>query len=410
MRIVVVSQYYPPENVPIPAEVARGLAERGHSVRVITGYPNYPKGNIFAGYRQRWRGRELDGPVQVLRVPLFADHSPRALRRMLNYLSFALSSASARGFANGADVVYVYATQMTAALGPWLWRLVGGPPYVLHVQDLWPDSITGSSLVETKARPGLIEKLITPWLSSVYRHAAAVIAIAPTMLKTLVERGVAPEKAQLVYNWADEPAAPAPAHLRTADGTTRILYAGNVGDMQDLETAVIAAHNASGCGVHLTVLGDGVALPRIKQLAKDLGCTNVEFRGQVPMDQVHRELRGADFALVCLKDLPVFRGTIPSKFQTALANGVPVVSTVQGDLRELVDSYRIGFSADAEDPDALAATFCAASRLDRTERIELGVRAHDLHQTLFAASVGMAGLERVLRSSRSHRSARDQPA
>lgn len=395
MRILVVSQYYPPENVPIPAEVARGLAERGHSVRVITGYPNYPKGEIFAGYRQRWRGLESDGKVEVLRVPLYPDHSPSALRRMLNYLSFALSSASARGFAKEADVVYVYATQMTAALGPWLWLVTGGAQYVLHVQDLWPDSITGSSLVDAKPGQGLIGGLITPWLGSVYRHAAAVVAIAPTMLRTLIERGVAPEKAHLVYNWADEPAASGAAPTRTADGTTRILYAGNVGDMQDLETAVIAAHEARDSGVHLTVLGDGVALPRIQQLAENLGCTNVEFRGQVPGDQVHRELRGADFALVCLKDLPVFRGTIPSKFQTALANGVPVITNVQGDLRQLVEREGLGFTADAEDPTSLARAFEAASRLDDLGRAELAGRVREVFGHKFGLGAGVEQIERI---------------
>ena len=400
MKILVVSQYYPPENVPIPAQVARGLAERGHSVRVITGYPNYPTGQVFAGYPQRWRGHEQDGAVEVLRVPLYCDHSQSAWRRMLNYLSFGLSSASARSFARGADVVYVYATQMTAALGPWLWRLTGGAPYVVHVQDLWPDSITGSSLVSAGPTSGrrnrLIERVLTPWLGSVYRHASAVIGIAPTMVATLIGRGVEPENAHLVYNWADEPEPTPAAPARTPDGITRIIYAGNVGDMQDLETAVVAAHRTRELGVHLTILGAGVALPPVRQLPETLGCTHVEFRGQVPIDQVQHELQGADFALICLKDLPVFRGTIPSKFQTALASGLPVISSVQGDLRDLVEHRGLGFTANAEDVDAFAEAFVAAGRLDDSGRAELAARVRNAFQRDFIASANLEQLDWIL--------------
>ena len=133
MNILIVSQYYPPEGVTIPAEIAQGLADKGHKVRVLTGFPNYPSGNIFPGYKQKWRSKGTDGQVEILRVPLVTDHSASALRRMTNYLSFAFTSSTAKKYANDADVIYVYATQMTPALGPWLWKKLGGAPYVLHV-------------------------------------------------------------------------------------------------------------------------------------------------------------------------------------------------------------------------------------------------------------------------------------
>src|SRR5690606_15800752 len=112
-------------------------------------------------------------------------------------------SSTARRLTSGVDVVYVYATQMTAGFGPWLWRKTGGPPYVLHVQDLWPDSVIGSSLVESGAKGRLIAGALRPWLRSAYRGATATIGIAPTMVKTLTERGVPRDRAHLVYNWAD---------------------------------------------------------------------------------------------------------------------------------------------------------------------------------------------------------------
>lgn len=397
MKILIVSQYYAPEAVPLPSDLARGLAARGHSVRVLTGYPNYPRGEIFSGYRQRWRGREYDGLVEVCRVPLFADHSQSALKRLLNYSSFALSASTARRFAKGVDVVYVYATQMTAAYGPWLWRLTGGSPYVLHVQDLWPESIMGSSLVKEGYLAQMMGGILGVWLRGVYRRAAAVIGIAPTMVSTLIERGVPSEHAHLVYNWADaEELAPPTAPTAGQSARADVVYAGNVGDMQDLATAVRAAHAASDAGVTLTIVGEGVALESLRGLVTDLGATNVRFEGSVTRDRMLEVYARADYALVSLRDLVIFHGTIPSKFQAILAAGVPVISTVQGDVRAFVDRFEVGLTADAESVGSLEAAFRVAASLDMATRGGMRRRARAAYDTHFSRTFGMSRVEAIL--------------
>ncbi|MCK2026493.1 glycosyltransferase family 4 protein [Microbacterium sp. SSW1-47] len=395
MRILVVTQYFPPETAPIPADLARGLAERGHTVRVLTGFPNYPAGRIFPGYRQRWRHRENIDGVVVHRVPLFADHSQSAVKRMLNYASFALSSATARRLSRGADVIYVYATQMTAGFGPWLWRVTGGRPYVLHVQDLWPDSIIGSSMMAGGPKERVVSGALGPWLRSAYRRAGAVIGIAPTMVSTLVSRGVPAERAHLVYNWADA-GAPVPSVLPAAEEPrAEVLYAGNVGDMQDLETAVRAAH-AADSGVALTIVGDGVAKPELQALAAELGADNVRFGDPVPRERMPDLYARADYALVSLKDIPVFRGTIPSKLQAVLAAGVPVITTVQGDVRALVDDAEVGLTADAESVDGLADAFRTAAALPPSERVGMARRGRELYDTRFSRESGISMIEQLL--------------
>ena len=187
MNILIVSQYYPPEGVTIPAEIAQGLASKCHNVRVLTGFPNYPSGKIFPGFKQTWRSEEMDGRVEVLRVPLVTDHSSSVVRRMVNYLSFALSSATARKFEGDADVIYVYATQMTPAFGPWLWKKLGGAPYILHVQDLWPESILESSMVGESKLGKIIKAVLNPWLSNVYKNANALESLQLWFLRLRVE-------------------------------------------------------------------------------------------------------------------------------------------------------------------------------------------------------------------------------
>lgn len=396
MKVLIVSQYFTPEIAHIPARLAASLSGNGHHVRVLTGFPSYPEGRIYPGYQQRWRQRERHGAVDVLRVPLFIDHSNSAFRRSLNYTSFAASSTTAGGFAAGADVVYVYATQMTAAFGPWLRRLLGGAPYVLHVQDLWPDSITGSSLVHSGPGERAVTGLLTPWLSSVYRHASAVVGIAPTMIETLNARGVDPDRTHLVYNWSPqepEPAEDAAEPSVSASPGVTVLYAGNIGDMQDLETAVKAAHQTRDAGVRLSLVGDGTATASLRALVETLHATNVDFRARVDSDEVLRLYRRADYALVSLKDLPAFRGTIPSKFQMALAAGLPVVSTVQGDVRRLVEQHEVGFTADSESVDSLAAAFRRAAA-NRSPKLRSNARR--LYADKFSADAGVAAIEAIL--------------
>lgn len=396
LRVLIVSQYYSPEPVMIAPAIAEWLHERGHKVRVLTSFPNYPDGRLQTGYRQRWRRRELVNGVDVLRVPMLISHSKSAVGRLLNYVSYAMSSASARRFSRGADVVYVYATQMTAALGPWIWRACDGAPYVLHVQDLWPESITGSSLVSTRFAARLVAKLLPPWLRSVYRRSSAIVAIAPRMVGELVARGAPPERTHLVFNWALDAPQP-PARERRSDGCVAI-FAGNVGDMQDLETVVRAAKAVFDTGFRLRIVGSGVGLPRVRELSDAIGATNVEFIDRVPREEMATLYAGADFSLVTLKSLAIFESTIPSKFQASLAHGLPVISTVRGDVRELIEEHGVGITANPEDVESLARAFRDAATLEASERVEMSGRALELYRDMFSEAVALHGIENVLES------------
>ena len=402
MQVLIVSQYYLPEPAKISVDVANEISGRGHTVRVLTAYPNYPMGRIYPGYRQRWRSIESHQGVELLRVPLFIDHSQSTIRRILNYATFALTSASARKFARHADVIYVYATQMTPALGPWLWRMSGGAPYVLHVQDLWPDSITGSSLSGGGPLTRLIERVLNPWITRVYRRASAVIGIAPTMVETLIERGVPAERAELIYNWGPEEAyrnCDAEVHRAAKSIHTHLVYAGNIGDMQDLDTVIRAAVATEDEGILLTVIGEGVAKQRLIDLSHELGASNIVFRDAVSSDQIADVYAGADFALVTLKDLPAFRGTVPSKFQAALAHRLPVITTVQGDVRNLTELYGLGFTADTESVDDLTIAFQKAALCSPQQYAAMVAQTSSVTQQLFSRQAAIDRIEVVLRQA-----------
>ncbi len=395
MKIAIVSQYYKPEEAKIPNALAQALVERGHNVRVVTGYPNLPEGRLFPGFRQKLVHHEKDGNIEVRRVPLVISHTQNPIGRFANYASFALSSLSAGRFVRDADVIYVYATQMTAAFAPQMWSRAKSIPFVLHIQDLWPESVTQSSIVRGGFIRGAVDAILKPWLSAVYRRSAAVIAIAPTMQRMLIERGVSEQKVHTILNWADE------AHISQLErphdsrsGLT-VVYAGNIGHLQDLENVVNAARLVSDLnGFRVLIFGSGLAEEHLKLVAQ--GLTNLEFCGRVPTDQMDEVYAKSDFQLVTLRDIPIFRGTIPSKLQGSLAAGIPVITTVVGDVSSLVASADVGLVAKPENSESLAEVFRRAYGMTHAERRQMGDRAKAYYQATMSLSAGVERIEQIL--------------
>ena len=397
MKIVVVSQYFRPEDAKIPNGVAAELQRRGHDVRVVTGFPNYPDGKLFAGYRQRLRGSRIEHGIEVCRVPLVISHSQSALGRLASYVSFGLSSSLAARQLRNADVVYVYATQMTAAIGPHIWKAVRRLPFVLHVQDVWPESITESSMVRNPFVKRLIARTLTPWLSRVYKSSAATIAIAPSMRELLISRGCLAATTHTVFNWADEdtvrlvPPRRNPARLS-------VVYAGNIGPLQDLETAIAAAKLVSDLpGFELIIVGSGIDEARLRD--SSVSAPNVTVKGRVPIADMGAIYSASDFQLVSLRNLPIFEGTIPSKLQGSLAAGVPVICSVPGDAGKLVSDNRVGFTAKAEDAASLANAFRGAYALSQADYSAMCERSRNFYVDAMSMDNGITRIEEILYSA-----------
>lgn len=394
MKVVVVTQYYEPENAWIPNNLAEELADRGHDVRVLTGFPNYPLGRLYPGFRQRPFHSEIHGRVKVRRVPLIVSHSLNPFARIANYMSFAISSLGAQRFVRDADVMYVYATQMTAAIAPHIWNVALRIPFVLHIQDLWPESVTGSSMIRRGLSERFVNGVLNPWIRAVYRRAAGVIAIAPTMGRMLTERGVGAEKLHIVLNWGDE-RRPSEIVAKTKHLGLTVVYAGNLGPLQDLETVVDAARQVTDlAGFRLLLVGSGVIEDELKLRAR--GLTNVEFCGRIPTTQMNQIYAKSDFQLVTLRKTKISEGTIPSKLQGSFANGVPVISTVAGDVSNLVRDYGAGLTSTPGDKNELAKVFRAAYALSLEERRTMGEMALSCYADLMSKSKGIDRIEEIL--------------
>lgn len=377
-HVVVLSQFYRPEPHKFPPGVAAAVAEAGHRVSVVTGYPNRPGGKLYSGYRQRFRFSEVIDGIVVHRVPLVVNHSRKALERVANFLTFSMSALSVTPAVLDADVVYAYATPATAAIPAQIWHKLFGIPYVLHVQDLWPESVTDSGMLGTGPVNRVAAAMLRFWLDRLYGNAAGLIAISPGMQRLLVERGYREDRCAVVYNWAAEHAITVKSGDSFSNNGLRLLYAGNLGRMQDLETVISAARRFDeNTDFQLDIAGGGLLEDDLRAAAA--GSSNTRFLGKLSLEDVGKRYLEADFQLVTLKDIPIFRTTVPSKLQSSLAAGVPVITTVQGDVADLITQYDAGIVAEPENAESLAQAFKTALNMSPTQRARMGANAQRLY-------------------------------
>jgi glycosyltransferase involved in cell wall biosynthesis len=375
-----ISQWYDPEegSAAVPGAIARSLAGHGHEVHVLTGFPNYPTGRIYPGYRQRPYQFESRDGINVHRVPLVANHDRSAVRRAANYLSFAGSAALRPRLLGLADVWLVYSSPATAAL-PALAALVRHlRPYVLLIQDLWPDSVTASGFTAPGRATDLVAGALHRFCDLTYRRAAAIAVTAPGMAEILAARGVPASRLHVVPNWVDErmfrPVDPQP-QLAAELGLSGFvaMYAGNLGELQDLETAIEAVGLLDDLpDFTLAMVGAGVAEPRLRAMAARLPEGRVRFVGRQPVSRMAQLMALGDVQLVSLRDLPLLRATLPSKVQATLAAGRPVVAAVCGDASRLVTDSGAGFTVPPGDAGALAAALRRMVEMGRQRREQLG--------------------------------------
>jgi glycosyltransferase involved in cell wall biosynthesis len=208
------------------------------------------------------------------------------------------------------------------------------------------------------------------------------------MKDLLVSRGVDEAKISVLLNWhagETEESHDEVLNPRLSD-EIRCVYAGNIGMMQDVETVIRAAAEVQHeLPLQVSIYGSGVAEGAAQDLAAELGVQNVKFMGRVSAEQMQDVYSKSDFQLVTLKDRDVFRVTIPSKFQAAISKGVPVITTVPGDLAALCAANDIGLVAEPENPGSLARAFRDAAKMGMRGHAAMALRAHQFYWTTMSA-------------------------
>jgi glycosyltransferase involved in cell wall biosynthesis len=376
MRILLLSQWYTPEPDIRIHLLGRELVARGHQVTVITGFPNYPSGRVYPGYRIRWRQWEEHDGLRILRLPLYPDHSRSHIKRVLNFISFA-ASASTIGLmlCGSADVMWVYHPPLTTAIPAWLISKVRGVPFIYEVQDMWPETLAATGMLPSPR--------IARWVGSmarfIYRHASAVTVISQGFKRNLIAKGVPGAKIHVVPNWADEQLfrpLPRDEQLARRHGLTghfNIVYGGNMGAAQALDNVLRAAtllHDLPN--VRFVLIGDGVDEARLRQAVEEQGLTNVAFIGRQPMTEMPRFFALADVLLIHLNRDPLFEITVPGKMTAYLACGKPILCAVAGEAAEVIANAAAGLVCPPENAEALAQSVRRLYFMSSGQRDELG--------------------------------------
>jgi len=391
MKILLLTQWFDPEPCFKGLAFARQLARRGDTVEILTGFPNYPDGKVYPGYRIRpWQVEWMEG-FRVCRVALYPSHDRSALRRSLNYVSFALASALLGPFlVHRPDVIYVYHPPGTIGFPALLLRRWFSAPVVYDVQDLWPDTIAATGMVS--------HPLLLSWLDRfcrfVYRHADRLVVLSPGFRRALIGRGVPENRIQVIYNWAPDEALETSAEpvssYRSAD-EFRVVFAGTMGFAQALDAVLEAA---ARCAVtvpraRFVFVGGGVDRSRLEREAQRRHLDNVEFIPRQPPSAMRAIFDQADALLVHLKDDPLFAVTIPGKTQAYLASGRPLIMAVRGDAARLVERANAGVLAEPENPASITAAVEKLASLSPEDRERMGDAGRSFYRRELAIDVAV---------------------
>ncbi len=371
------------------ADHAQHWAAAGHEVTVITGMPNHPTGVIRPEYRGVWMRREMVNGVALLRTWLYVAPNKGFVKRVLNFLSFFVSSLSLGSlFTRRPDVVVGTSPQFFCAVAAYLFSVLKRAPFVFEVRDIWPQSAIELGVLRNRYVIAALEAIEL----FLYRRAALIIPVAESTTPYLLEKGIAREKIVVIPNgiYAGYLATPslAPAKLREElglQGNFIVSYIGTHGMSHGLEEILQAAVKLPQ--VAFLFVGEGAEKARLKAEATAMNLTNARFIDQQPRDRLLAFYRASDVSLVPLRNLPLFQKVLPSKLFELMGNGVPLICNVVGEAAQLVERARGGLCIE---PDSVTAWVKAIEQLrdDEPLRRQLGeqgkafVLAHYLREKL----------------------------
>ena len=376
MRILVVSQYFFPEEFKIN-DLARELVNRGHQVSVLTGKPNYPKGEYYEGYQYGGVSKEDYYGAEVIRVPLRKRGAGGGKNLLLNYLSFVYN-ANKYILHNKMefDAILVYEISPITQAYPALYcKKKYGGKVLLWVQDLWPESVTAAGGVNNRIALGILDRMV----KRIYSKCDVLLVQSDGFKESILSKGDFESKIVYAPNWAEDlylekkKINEKSISAMMPDGF-RVMFAGNVGAAQDVDSIVKAANETRDIPeIKWVIVGDGRARANVEDQAKQLGLSDtVVFLGRHPMEQMPTFFSFADVMVVSLKDEYIFSLTIPAKTQSYMASGKPIVSMLNGEGNRIVEEAKCGLTAQSGDYKTLAENVKKLYKANKEDLSQMG--------------------------------------
>lgn len=396
MRILIYSYNYYPEPIgiaPLMTQLAEGLVQRGHEVRVITGMPNYPQRIVYEGYRDKFFCEEEHNGVRIQRSYVWVRPKPGLVTRVLLDGSFILTSMvqALRGWK--PDIVLLTVPPLPVCLPAALLGLIYSCPIVLSLQDILPEAAVQVGLIKNKLAIRVFEALER----FAYSNADAISVITDGFTKNLMEKGVAREKMRCIPNWVDvDEIKPLPKdnnpfrHTHNLGGKFVVMYSGNIALTQGLMTVIRTAKRLSHLPeIVFVIVGEKKAIAILEKACTELNAQNVKLLEFQPRHLLPQMLAAADVGLIVQK-ANVVSFNMPSKTQVLLASGRPIIASVPtiGTAADAVRRSGGGMVVNPEDPAVLAEAITDLYKNPRkAELLGRQGRQHALEQYSFDEAI-----------------------
>ncbi len=387
MKILLVTSHFYPENFKANS-MAFELQRRGHEVSVLTPIPDYPQGRYYDGYGIFRRRKEWVNGVKVLRSFVTPRRNGSAKWLALNYLTYT-TFATLRGIWHGLwhkyDVVLVHETSpVTVGIPAVLIKKMQHIPMHFWVLDLWPESLEAAGGTRNRHILGAFRSL-TAWI---YRNSDRILISSKGFRKSINAMGDFDSRIVFFPNWVDEVlTTQSDVEVPELPQGFNVVFAGNIGDAQDMPHILDAAERLKGSGINFILVGDGRKRDRTLQEVERRGLDNVRLPGRYPIEAMPGLFAKADVLFLALKDNPIFALTVPAKLQAYMSAGKPVVAMINGEGADTIADADCGWSVPAEDSAALAALLRKVAAEDPSILADKGYNARsyaDRHYRLYA--------------------------
>lgn len=376
-HILVITQYFYPETFRIN-DIAMEWVKRGYKVTVLTGIPNYPQGKFFEGYDYHNRRRELWNGVEIIRIPLIPRGSS-SIGMIINYLSFVVSGFLWKSMTDiRADFVFTFeVSPMTQALiGCWYKKKYHVPHY-LYVTDLWPENVESVTGIHCKAVIYPIQKMV----DYIYKNCDRILTCSQRFIEPISKRGIKKERIEFWPQYAEDFYKPVKKEILLEipqDGMLNLVFAGNVGYAQGLDILVKAAQllKSENQYVRFNIIGEGRFLPKLQELIVKNKLDNYfNLMPRKAAEEIPKYLALADALLITLSKSDVFSITIPSKTQSCMACGRPILVSADGEVQDIIREADAGLCSDAEDVRGLVGNIKIFMNLSTDRRNQLALNA-----------------------------------
>ena len=394
MKILVICQYYYPEPFRI-TDICEEWVKQGHTVQVVTGLPNYPMGKLYSGYENGENRDEVINGVQVHRC-FEIPRKNGILYRFLNYYSYSWSAKKyVRKIKEQFDIVFVNQLSPIMMAEPALtYKRKNKTKMVLYCLDLWPESLIAGGI----QRGSFLYKHYHKVSKRIYQ-AADKIAVTSRLFKNyFVEQfDINEDKISYLPQYAEDLFENVDCERDTQE-EINLLFAGNIGQAQSVETIIRAAAETTDLvNLHWHIVGDGSALDACKQLASEWNANNIVFHGRKALEEMPEFYKNADAMLVTLMDDDVLSLTLPGKVQTYMAAGKPILAAANGEIAFILDKANCGFCVNAEDYQGLADKARAFCALDVETRERYSQNAKQFYKDNFSKAIFFEKVDELIK-------------